>query len=76
MEHCFCNALLEYSGQMKLKLANDFHNLIIKSEKFKWLYDNDENFKSYLLGIKVEKTNEYEMIMTKINHPNLKMATE
>lgn len=76
IENCFCNALLDYSGHQKLKVAIDNHTLIINSEKFKWLYDNDENFKSYLLRIKDVKPDEYEMIITKINHPNLKMATE
>lgn len=76
MEHCFCNALLDYSGHQKLKVANNYHTLIINSEKFKWQYENDENFKLYLLKIKDVKPDEYEMIMTKINHQNLKMATE
>lgn len=76
LEHCFCNALLNYSGHQKLKVANDYHALIITSENFKWLYDNDRNFKSDLLKIKDVKPDDYKMIMTKITHPNLKMATE
>lgn len=76
MEHCFCNALLNFSGYQKLKEANDNHELIIKSENFKWQYENDKNFKAELLKIKNEKPNEYEMIITKIKYPNLKMATE
>ncbi|WP_160674724.1 hypothetical protein [Clostridium sp. C8-1-8] len=77
MEHCFCNALLDYSGYEKLNVANTNHNLIEYSEKFKCLYDNDdEEFKTYLLSIKDIRPDEYQMIMTKINHPNLKMATE
>lgn len=76
MEHCFCNALLNYNGQKKLKEANDNHTLIINSENLKWRYDNDEKFKSDLLAIKVEKPDNYELIMTKINHPNLKIATD
>lgn len=76
MEHCFCNALLDYSGHRKLKEANINHNLILYSEKFKWQYDNDEEFKAYLLNIKDKKPIEYEMYMTKINHQELKIATE
>ncbi|MBR9649446.1 hypothetical protein [Clostridium tyrobutyricum] len=76
MEHCFCNALLNYSGYQKLKEATTNHNLLIESENFKWRYYNDENFKADLLKIKYEKPFEYEIIMTKINHPNLKIATE
>lgn len=76
MEHCFCNALLNYSGHLKLKEANTNHNLIVCSEKFKWKYDNDEAFKSYLLSLKDSKPVEHEMYMTKINNENLNMATE
>lgn len=76
MEHCFCNALLDYSGEHKLKVANDYHDLIVMSTKFKWLYDNDPNFRTNLLKMKDEKPDNYEMIMTIINHPELKMATE
>lgn len=76
MKHCFCNALLDYSGYNKLRVANANHNLILYSEKFRWLYDNDENFKSYLLRIKDVNPDDYEKIITKINQPNLRMATE
>lgn len=76
MEHCFCNALLNYSGHQKLKVANDYHTLIINSEEFKSLYANNEKFKSDLLKMKNVKSDEYEMIMTKIAHSDLKMATE
>lgn len=76
MEHCFCNALLDYSGHHKLKEANDNHKLIINSEDFKEKYDNNESFKADLLKVKKNTPDVYEKIMTKINHPNLKMATE
>ncbi|MBU3105512.1 hypothetical protein [Clostridium gasigenes] len=73
MEHCFCNALLDYSGYEKLRVANANHNLLVESEKFKWLYDNDEKFKTDLLSLTDEN---YEIFMTKINNPSLKIATE
>lgn len=76
MEHCFCNALLDYSGHHKLKEAMDNHQLIIESEKFKDRYENDESFKEYLLVIKESKLDIYNTIMTKIMNPKLKMATE
>ncbi len=76
MEHCFCNALLNYSGHLKYKIANDNHNLIIESEQFKWRYDNDPNFFVQLQSIKDIKPFEYDMIMTKIANPELNMATE
>lgn len=76
MEHCFCNALLDYSGHHKLKEAMHNHKLIIESETFKERYDNDESFKEYLLSIKESSPNNYNIIMTKIMYPRLKIATE
>lgn len=76
MEHCFCNALLDYSGHHKLKEANDNHKLIINSKDFKEKYHNDDTFKEDLLKIRESRPEVYETIMTKINYPNLKMATE
>lgn len=76
MEHCFCNALLDYTGQHKLKRAIDNHQLIVMSEEFNPKYESDKSFKANLLNIKKNNPDNYEKIMTKINHPELKMATE
>lgn len=76
MEHCYCNALLDYSGYNKFKQANENHNCILNSETFKVKYKYDKEFKSDLLKLKDNNKHMYEMIMTKINHPELKMATE
>jgi hypothetical protein len=76
MEHCFCNALLDYSGRLKYKVANDFHQLLIESEKLQWNYNNDSDFSTQLQALKVLKPFEYNMIMTKIANPDLNMATE
>lgn len=76
MEHCFCNALLNYSGKLKYKTANDFHKLIMASNDFPARYQYDQKFKEQLLDLKEKKPFEYQMIMTKIQHPELNMATE
>ncbi len=76
MEHCFCNALLNYSGMLKYKTATDFHSLITISENFKSLYDSDLDFRKQLSGLEKNKPFDYQMIMTKIEHPELNMATE
>ncbi|MBR6622887.1 MAG: hypothetical protein IKK91_03165 [Ruminococcus sp.] len=76
MEHCFCNALLNYSGLLKYKTAKDFHNLIIASNKFKSQYENDPVFREQLSDLSRSNPYEYEMIMTKIEHPELNMASE
>lgn len=75
-EHCFCNALLDYSGKLKLGKADLNHRLNIDSEIFKFKYENDEQWKFDLLSYKDDKPNEYDMIMTKINNPDLKIVSE
>ncbi|SMB88748.1 hypothetical protein SAMN00017405_0520 [Desulfonispora thiosulfatigenes DSM 11270] len=75
-EHCFCNALLDYSGKLKLRNADLNHMLNIDSEKYRFRYGMDQNWKNDLLGCKSDKPNEYEIIMTKINNPGLKMASD
>jgi len=76
MEHCFCNALLNYSGKLKYKAANDFHRLITASKDFGSQYQCDLTFQKQLSDLKEQKPFEYQMIMTKIQHPELNMATE
>lgn len=76
MKHCFCNALLNYSGTLKKKMINDSHQLIKKSESFNLLYESDAKFRFQLKQLQSEKPLEYRMIMTKIKHPELNMATE
>ena len=76
MKHCFCNALLNYSGRLKYKVISDSHRLIQEAENFADRYANDETFKQQVERLKEEKPLEYSMIMTKISHPELSMATE
>ena len=76
MKHCFCNALLNYSGKLKYKIANSCHKLIIASKEFSSRYQNDSNFQKQLSNLKIQKPFTYKMIMTKIQHPELKMSTE
>lgn len=76
MKHCFCNALLNYSGKLKYKIISDNHNLILESENFASKYAGDITFKQYVDKLKEEKPFEYRIIMTKILHPELNMATE
>ena len=71
--HCFCNALLNYSGKLKYKKAQDNHKANIESQKY------SDNFKSnpqYYDDIAESFPEAYELIITKIKHPELQMATE
>jgi len=76
MEHSFCNALLNYSGKLKMSMADANHNLILEAEKIIHMFKTDEAYKSQLLNASAENSIGYEMILTKINHPELNMATE
>lgn len=75
-EHSFCNALLDYSGELKIKKADLNHMLNIDSEQYKFRYENVVQWKEELIRIKDIKPIEYGSIMTKINNPELQMATE
>jgi hypothetical protein len=76
MEHCFCNALLNYSGWLKYKTATAYHNLIVESELFEWKYNNDTAFVTQLQDLKDINPFAYNMFLTKIANPNLNIATE
>lgn len=76
MEHCFCNALLNYSGELKYRTANEFYKLIMASENFKAQYENSPLFRQQMSDLKKNKPFEYQMIMTKIEHTELNIATE
>lgn len=76
MKHCFCNALLNYSGKLKYKIAEVSHNLIVDSENYSERYETDASFREKIEKMKKDNPLAAEMILTKIEHPNLKMATE
>lgn len=73
MAHCFCNALLNYSGRLKYKTAEDNHKAIVASEKFPEMIKQDPLFveKAAKGNFEIAK-----LIRTKIEHPELQMATE
>lgn len=71
-KHCYCNALLNYSGNMKLKHANNIEKCQDMLKSLKVSYETDPNdfvnkFKS--IG------RLYEYIESYINNPNLAAGT-
>ena len=76
MKQCYCNALLNYSGKLKYKFAETAHDLIVDSEYYAERYENDASFLKGLEEMKKSNSLQAQMIMTKIEHPELKMATE
>ena len=76
MKHCFCNALLNYSGKLKYKIATDAHALIVDSETYADRYMYDEKFREDIERLRTDNPAYYEWIATKIRHPELSIATE
>lgn len=64
-EHCYCNALLEYSGDKKIQQADVFHRVIVQ-------YENALETGIYP---SVPKDNE-EFASLAFEHPELKVAPE
>lgn len=77
LEHCYCNALLDYSGELKFKKAKKNHDIIFKTnELLEKKRNNKEEFEKELLKVKEVNLNGYKKITTKIENPNLEMASE
>lgn len=64
-EHCYCNALLEYSGKKKIQQAELFHQMIVQ-------FDNFVKIGS-LPSLHSENV---EFASLAFNHPELKVAPE
>lgn len=73
MKHCYCNALLNYSGRLKYKTAIQNHIAILESERLIKRYESDYAFK---VSVMLNDTIEAQLIRTKVEHPELQMATE
>lgn len=73
MKHCYCNGLLNYSGRLKYKMAEDNHKAIVESEQYVGRYQQNPAF---IDDISKRNPLAGQMIRTKIEHPELKMATE
>ncbi len=65
-EHCYCNALLEYSGDKKIQQADLFHRMIVQFE--------DAKEKSRIYS-EIPNDNE-AFVSLAFEHPELKVAPE
>lgn len=73
MKHCYCNALLNYSGKLKYKTAVANHKAILDSDHYAERFHGDPSFRK---AVSMNNSLETQMMRTKIEHPELKMATE
>lgn len=73
---CYCNALLNFSGESKYKEAQNKVKEIEVLQRLKQLHDTDiDEFKIMRAGIELEKAENAQIIDTYIAHPELKIAT-
>lgn len=72
--HCYCNALLNYSGKLKKKRIDDLKksetNWNLMVEKCKCLPEQLDELKT----IKNNEFSTYELVKTKIQHPELRFS--
>lgn len=73
-KHCYCNALLEYSGELKYGLASKCHKSIVFVDDL--LQRNEEYITSYLLKLSQTNPQIYEELKVKLDYPELKWNTE
>lgn len=76
MRHCFCNALLDYSGKQKQQKLESNEKLIREVESYPTRYYKDAVLRYQINKLKDTKPLEYKTIMAKIEHPELKIATD
>lgn len=74
---CYCNALLNFSGQNKYKEAQDKLKGIEALQRIKRLHDMDATaFQIMRAGLEAKKSENAQIIDTYIAHPELKIATD
>lgn len=77
-EHCYCNALLEYSGKNKYEKINMYHkmNVCISHQ----IENSKDNLYKYAELLKKSERSEYrnlgEFVSIKLEHPNLQFLPE
>lgn len=74
---CYCNALLNFSGQQKYKVAQEKLNGIKALQHIKQLHDNDiVAFQSLRESMENQMAGNAQIVDTYISYPELKIATD
>lgn len=76
MEHCFCNALLNYSGEIKLQQAETNLKEIEAMEQIINSYDSDSKSREVIKHLEKDDPLKFKIITTKREHPELKVSTQ
>lgn len=76
MEHCFCSALLDYSGELKAKKADIHHKVLIDSETWERSIRQNEKYAEDFKRLEHTNSEAYRIMKTKLEHPELKAGIE
>lgn len=76
MRHCYCNALLNYSGMLKKQQIDTNARAIEAADIMIERINSDAEYRRQFEKLKINKPDDYRFIKTKIEHPELSVATE
>lgn len=76
-QHCFCNALLDYSGELKYKKAESFEKSRSLISSLRVLSKSDPvEFKKQMSLLETNHKQAYQFVKTSIDHPELKCGSD
>lgn len=74
--HCFCNALLDYSGGLKYKRAMDIKGSTSELRRLlEMSRSNHVEYEGLMADLKAENEQFYQIAITYIEHPELKIGS-
>ncbi|WP_411680066.1 hypothetical protein [Clostridium thailandense] len=76
-QHCFCNALLDYSGELKYKHAKNIQNVAAEMNRWLELSRSDETeYNKQIELLKEKNSYAFQYINTYVQNPALKIGTD
>jgi len=77
LRHCFCNALLDYSGELKIKRALNVKKGSTEMDRWLKLSRRDKvEFKKQTALLREKDEYAFLFVNTYVQHPNLKVGTD
>jgi len=75
--HCFCNALLDYSGELKFKRASNIKKCAAEMDRWLELSRRDEaEYKKQTALLKEKDEYAFQFVSTYVQNPALKVGTD
>jgi hypothetical protein len=76
-QHCFCNALLDYSGELKFKRASDIKKGSAEMDRWLELSNRDKiEYNNQITLLKEKDDNAFRFISTYVQNPTLHFGTD